>query len=89
MRRPQSPTSDEVKTVQFSVPSVGRSVTPEEYMTRFHQLLEALDIPAERNGTRVMYGEMSEEEGGMVEPLMHLIDARFSHVRHDGEEPTS
>lgn len=77
--------SDETQTIEIPTPPAGRVVTPTDYMARFHQVLQALDLPAELDGTHVRYGEMSDAEGEMVEPLMRLIDARFAHVRHDGE----
>lgn len=79
--------SDETKTIEIPTPPAERVVTPVEYMARFHQLLQALDLPAELDGTHVRYGEMSDAEGEMVVPLMHLIDARFAHVRHECKRP--
>jgi hypothetical protein len=81
--------SDDAKTVEIPTLAAERVVTPMEYMARFHQVLQALDLPAELDGTHVRYGEMSDAEGAMVEPLMRLIDARFAHVRHPGEATSS
>jgi hypothetical protein len=55
-------------------------VTPEDYMARFHQVLNALDIPAALEGTHVQYGELTAAEGAMVQPLIELVDARFPRV---------
>ncbi len=77
--------SDDTKTIGIPTPPAERVVTPMEYMARFHQVLQALDLPAELDGTHVRYGEMSDAEGQMVEPLLRLIDARFAHIRHEGE----
>lgn len=77
--------SDDPKTIEIPTAPAERVVTPMEYMARFHQVLQALDLPAELDGTHVRYGEMSDAEGEMVEPLMRLIDARFARVRHEGE----
>jgi hypothetical protein len=77
--------SDDTTTIEIPAAPAKRVVTPMEYMARFHQVLQALDLPAELDGTRVQYGEMSDAEGEMVEPLMRLIDARFAHVLHEGE----
>jgi hypothetical protein len=76
---------DDTKTIEIPTTLAERVVTPMEYMARFHQVLQALDLPAELDGTHVRYGEMSRAEGEMVEPVMRLIDARFARVRHEGE----
>ncbi|MEW1982545.1 hypothetical protein AB0333_16700 [Citricoccus sp. NPDC079358] len=76
--------SDDTNIIEIPTAPAERVVTPAEYMARFHQVLQALDLPAELDGTHVRYGEMSDTEGDMVKPLMHLIDARFTHVRHEG-----
>lgn len=76
---------DDTKTIEIPTTLAERVVTPMEYMARFHQVLQALDLPAELDGTHVRYGEMSSAEGEMVEPVMRLIDARFARVRHEGE----
>jgi hypothetical protein len=55
-------------------------VTPEDCMARFHQVLDALDIPAVLEGTHVRYGEMPAAERAMVQPLIDLVDARFPRV---------
>jgi hypothetical protein len=77
--------SDDIKTIEIPTVSAERVVTPAEYMAGVHQVLQALDLPAELNGTHVSYGEMSDGEGEMMEPLMRLIDARFAPVRCQGE----
>lgn len=77
--------SDDTKTIEIPTPPAERVVTPMEYMARFHQVLQALDLPADLDGTHVRYGEMSDAEGAMVQPLLRLIDARFAHVLHEGE----
>lgn len=81
--------NDDTKTIEFPTAPSERAVTPAEQIARFHQVLQALDLPAELDGTHVRYGEMSDAEGDMVEPLMRLIDARFTHVRHEGEVASS
>lgn len=49
-------------------------------MSRFYQVLNALDIPAELDDTHVRYGEMTDAEGAMVQPILELVDARFPTV---------
>lgn len=81
--------SADTVTVEIPTAPAERVVTPTEYMARFHQVLEALDIPAELDGTHVRYGEMSDAEGDMVESVVRLIDARFTHVRHDSQSTSA
>lgn len=78
--------NDDVKTVEIPAAPTARRVTPKEYMEQFHRVLHALDLPAELDGNHVRYGEMSEAEGPMALSLINLIDARFVHVRTEGDE---
>lgn len=49
---------------------------------RLHRLVTALGIEAERSGSHVSYGDMSEAEGQLVMDAITLMDRRFPHL-HD------
>ncbi|WFP15241.1 hypothetical protein [Citricoccus muralis] len=52
-------------------------------MKKYWQILDALDIPARIDFTRVRYGEMSEADGQLVGQVMELVNARFPDVYAD------
>lgn len=54
---------DDVKNVEIPTVPAERTVTPAEYQTRYFRMLQALDLPAHLDGTHVLYGDMTDEEG--------------------------
>ncbi|GAA1681089.1 hypothetical protein GCM10010977_32180 [Citricoccus zhacaiensis] len=74
--------AEQYKRVTLQIPSddVENSITPEAYMRRFWQILDALNIPATLDGTHVRYGDMSEAEGELTAEILKVVDARFPIV---------
>ncbi|MGO1184106.1 MAG: hypothetical protein ACTHZ5_11750 [Micrococcaceae bacterium] len=69
-------------TLDVPVTPTGTIQSP-ELMKRYSQILQALDIPARHDFTRVRYGDMSEADGRLVSQVMDLINARYPDVYAD------
>lgn len=76
--------NDSVQQITLDVPvaPTGTIQSP-EYMKKYWQILQALDIPARIDFTRVRYGDMSQADGRLVKQVMDLVAARFPDVYAD------
>lgn len=82
--------NDSVQRISLDVPvtSSGTIRSP-EFMKKYWQILDALDIPATIDFTRVRYGEMSEADGQLVGQVVELVNARFPDVYADPARGTT